>query len=109
VISTDQQPARVRLPNCPAWCRGDHDPGSPDRTHYAPKPAPIRLSAEQPDPMCPFRTIAARRRKTGGLEQITLVIDGMYDHVLLTRSEARKLRDQISAALNNHDTTEVGR
>jgi hypothetical protein len=109
VTSTDQQSARVRLPDCPTWCRGDHDPDSPDRTHYTPKPAQIRLSAEQPDPMCPFRTIAARRRKTGGLEQITLVIDGMYDHVILTLSEARKLRDQIATALNNTDTTEAQR
>jgi hypothetical protein len=108
MTSTDQRAGRVRLPHCPAWCRGDHDPDSPDRTHYAPKPAQIRLSAEQPDPMCPFRTIAARHHKTGGLEQITLVIDGMYDHVILTRSEARKLRDQITTALNT-DTTEAQR
>jgi hypothetical protein len=99
----------VRLPDCPAWCQGLHDPNDPlDLNHYAPRPKPIRVRTIQPNPLTPFRTVSARRSIEDGIDRVTIQADDMYDHVLLTRSEARKLRDQITTALNT-DTTEAQR
>ncbi len=99
-MSVTHQPAAVRLPDCPTWCRGTHDPNDPlDIDCYAPRPKQIRVWMVQPNPLTPFRTVSARRSIQDGIDRVTIQADGIHDHVLLTPGEAHQLRDQIDAAL----------